>query len=524
MAGTKRGMPYERTGPFPLDDTFVLSKAEMLTVDDLKMPDVYFAACSDDKKFYMYDKSATPSAETGKFKVLEGGGSGNIVELTQAEYDALTDEQKMDGTVYFIKDAVGGSTLIKSNWGVAKSGVVNVPIANQQGSFTISIADLGIASADDYNVVLSIVGGTGSGAWGDSTVFAYGRTTSAINGSVNTLQGDIQSVLVSYVVVAKGYGGGGGGGGKTYTAGNGINITNTEISVDTSVVQEKLESGTSIKTVVGESLLGSGNIPLPVYVGSGWGVAKTGSGTVPAASGSRVYNSTSVDISDLGFTGANDYQVVICPALDQSSQNVSVDVSVIGKSATAFTVKALATNANSTLSFAVPFLYTVFAKGYGGVPNGGTTGQTLVKKSNSDGDTEWAYSDMIPYVGQPPIVVGKFDLRGDGEYRDVKRVRLWISDLKNSGTVFTPGWTESGVNIRPLRVYGAFTLHTRGSIFQLPIPYSGFPTSTAGVEAGLNFYVQSANNKLVMDIKGQSAFSTEDFAQVIIDYIETPIT
>lgn len=512
MAGTKRGMPYERTGPFPLDDTFVLSKAEMLTTDDLKMPDVYFAACSDDKQFYMYDKSATPSAETGKFKVLEGGGSGNIVELTKAEYDALTDEQKMDGTVYFIKDAVGGSTLIKSNWGVAKSGVVVVPIANQQGSFTISIADLGVVSADDYNVVFSIVGGVGSGAWGDSTVFAHTRTTSSIRGSVDTLQGDIQSVSVSYVVVAKGYGGGGGGGGKTYTAGNGINITNTEISVDTSVVQEKLESGTSIKTVVGESLLGSGDIPLPVYVGSGWGVAKTG--VVPSVGTS---STVSIDISELGLSSVDDY-VVNLDIINGGEIYPAATLRIVSRTATSFGIK------NTSTSGAFGAVYTVFAKGYGGVPNGGTTGQTLVKKSNSDGDTEWAYSDMIPYVGQPPIVVGKFDVRGDGELRDVKRVRLWISDLKNSGTAFTPGWTESGVNIRPLRVYGAFTLHTRGSIFQLPIPYSGFPTSSTGVEAGLNFYVQSANNKLVMDIKGQSAFSTEDFAQVIIDYIETPIT
>lgn len=131
------------------------------------------------------------------------------------------------------------------------------------------------------------------------------------------------------------------------------------------------------------------DVSIPTYVGSGWGVAKTGSGTVPAASGSSVYNSTSVNIGDLGFTGANDYQVVICPALDQPSQNASVDVSVIGKSATTFTVKALATNANMTLSFAVPFLYTVFAKGYGGVPAGGEAGQVMMKRSNADGDVDW---------------------------------------------------------------------------------------------------------------------------------------
>ena len=519
MAGTKRGMPYERTGPFPLDDTFVRSKAEMLTTDDLKMPDVYFAACSDDKKFYMYDKSATPSTETGKFKVLEGGGSGNIVELTQAEYDALTNEQKMDGTVYFIKDAVGGSTLIKSNWGVAKVGVATVSFSNSQWSdnATVDITDLGFEANTDYTTFVEPMSGGTVGAWGSTSahVSSQTKTTFVVGGYAAT---NVSGTLnIKYVVFAKGYGGGGGGGGgKTYTAGNGINITNTEISVDTSVVQEKLESGTSIKTVVGESLLGSGDIPLPVYVGSGWGVVKSGTHTVQMSGG----GSTAVDVSfgDLGFTNVNDYEILL------TSNNQNEVIAVRSKSLTSFNMGVKDVGTNTSQSRTVIVTYTILAKGYGGVPNGGTAGQTLVKKSNSDGDTEWAYSDMIPYVGQPPIVVGKFNVRGDGELRDVKRVRLWISDLKNSGTAFTPGWTESGVNIRPIRVYGAFTLHTRGSIFQLPIPYSGFPTSSTGVEAGLNFYVQSANNKLVMDIKGQSAFSTEDFAQVIIDYIETPIT
>lgn len=35
-----------------------------------------------------------------------GGGNANIVELTQAQYDALPDTKLTDGKVYFIKDAV----------------------------------------------------------------------------------------------------------------------------------------------------------------------------------------------------------------------------------------------------------------------------------------------------------------------------------------------------------------------------------------------------------------------------------
>ena len=39
---------------------------------------------------------------------LGGEGGGGHIELTQAEYDALTDEEKLNGAIYFITDATGG--------------------------------------------------------------------------------------------------------------------------------------------------------------------------------------------------------------------------------------------------------------------------------------------------------------------------------------------------------------------------------------------------------------------------------
>ena len=35
-----------------------------------------------------------------------GGGGGNFKEVTKAYYDSLSDEEKKNGTVYFIKDWV----------------------------------------------------------------------------------------------------------------------------------------------------------------------------------------------------------------------------------------------------------------------------------------------------------------------------------------------------------------------------------------------------------------------------------
>ena len=103
----KISQAFERTSREPVDVTLTLTKAEMLLVDDNMMPDKYFTICQDDGKLYLYDKSATPSQETGKFSLAEDGNTSSM-ELTQAEYDELTPEQKADGTIYFVTDGQGG--------------------------------------------------------------------------------------------------------------------------------------------------------------------------------------------------------------------------------------------------------------------------------------------------------------------------------------------------------------------------------------------------------------------------------
>ena len=77
---------FHRTSANPVDDTMTLSLAEMLTVNDNLMPAKYFTVCQDDGYIYLYDKSATPSATSGKFKKFEGGGgtsgSGELYTVT----------------------------------------------------------------------------------------------------------------------------------------------------------------------------------------------------------------------------------------------------------------------------------------------------------------------------------------------------------------------------------------------------------------------------------------------------------
>lgn len=80
--GIKISQGFERRGAFPIDDDLLLTKAEMLTVNDGLMPDKYFTICQDDGKLYLYDKENTFDTDTGKFRVLEGGsGSHNYSDL-----------------------------------------------------------------------------------------------------------------------------------------------------------------------------------------------------------------------------------------------------------------------------------------------------------------------------------------------------------------------------------------------------------------------------------------------------------
>lgn len=92
--------------PEPLDTRNVLTKEEMLAINDATMPEVYYAVGADDGKFYLYNKDNTPSETTGKFRVFEGGDGAKIWEGTRAEYEAQKDTIE-PGTLIVITDDEG---------------------------------------------------------------------------------------------------------------------------------------------------------------------------------------------------------------------------------------------------------------------------------------------------------------------------------------------------------------------------------------------------------------------------------
>lgn len=109
MAGIPLGFDFNRTSPNPIDSSMVLSKAEMLAIEDNKMPDVYFAVCKEDKQMYIYDKSATPNVTTGKFSVLSPGTTytaGDGIDITN---DVISADFATDTEIENIVTLVFGS-------------------------------------------------------------------------------------------------------------------------------------------------------------------------------------------------------------------------------------------------------------------------------------------------------------------------------------------------------------------------------------------------------------------------------
>jgi len=81
-------------------DYFIVSLISQLptdlTINDLK---IYY--CLEDSNFHLWDGNA--------WSIISS--DVKVVDLTQAEYDALPTSKKLDGTIYFVTDAPGGGGI-----------------------------------------------------------------------------------------------------------------------------------------------------------------------------------------------------------------------------------------------------------------------------------------------------------------------------------------------------------------------------------------------------------------------------
>ena len=102
-------------------DKFVLTKDEMMNINENTYPDQFFALCSDDHCMYTFNISNPVNAETGKFRIVVGSGTGEDVDLdglfmTNAEITTMLDDvfSGISTAIYTAVDS-SGHTLVDSD-------------------------------------------------------------------------------------------------------------------------------------------------------------------------------------------------------------------------------------------------------------------------------------------------------------------------------------------------------------------------------------------------------------------------
>ena len=113
---------FQLTSTDPIDLRFIMTKAEMVAVNDGRMPDLYFTLCKDDGQFYIYRKSNDPSIAFGKFKLIDEVAAAEAAaqikrasgspadetsawdKLEEAQAYALAGELAYDGQIVYVKE------------------------------------------------------------------------------------------------------------------------------------------------------------------------------------------------------------------------------------------------------------------------------------------------------------------------------------------------------------------------------------------------------------------------------------
>lgn len=184
---------FKRTSANPIDETLTLTKAQMLAVNDNLMPNKYLTVCQDDGQIYLYDKSTTPSAQTGKFTKFEGGGgqggSGVIIDATllASSWNSGTKQQTVTFTGY--EPAMGGvigvpasaTSAQKEAYGTAKINVVSV----SGTSFTFECDEI-----PEINLPVTLYAGGSSGGGGAD--LPSGGTTGQVLAKHSNTDGDVE--------------------------------------------------------------------------------------------------------------------------------------------------------------------------------------------------------------------------------------------------------------------------------------------------------------------------------------------
>ena len=82
---------FKINGRDAIDVRLILSKAEMLTINDNTMPNIYFAICKDDGKMYIYNKSNEALSDTGKYRLYFSNNESS--SISKEEGNAIINKE-----------------------------------------------------------------------------------------------------------------------------------------------------------------------------------------------------------------------------------------------------------------------------------------------------------------------------------------------------------------------------------------------------------------------------------------------
>ena len=114
------GQGFNITSSEPVDARILKSKAEMAnmtSIQELRMPDKYFAICKDDGQLYLFDKANDKDPETGRFRLYEPEVLVNAYDsisrvseyLYETEYSNLDYEYANNWFKNSNEDLIGGA-------------------------------------------------------------------------------------------------------------------------------------------------------------------------------------------------------------------------------------------------------------------------------------------------------------------------------------------------------------------------------------------------------------------------------
>lgn len=179
---------FKRTSANPIDESMALTKAQMVTVNDNLMPAYYFTICQDDGKIYLYDKTATASATTGKFKEFESGTT-----ITVDSSLSTTSENPVQNKVITLAMGVLSNLTTTDKTSLVNAiNEINTKIVTMTGATSSTAGTAGLVPAPAAGDELKFL--KGDGTWATVSTGAGGHTILDTDGDSMPAEDNLQFI------------------------------------------------------------------------------------------------------------------------------------------------------------------------------------------------------------------------------------------------------------------------------------------------------------------------------------------